>query len=185
MENKTVKIAVIDDDPLVLTHLNHTFEQRFPNAEIAGVSDPIALVGYDVYIIDREFGENRCGLDLIKRVKRLAPGSLVIAYSAFLDRDYLRLAPGSLVIAYSAFLDRDYLRSLILEHCEGAFDKGSLEELEKMVELIEGFIDKPDSMKVNSVSPGNTVRSIFQLVREWNTRLSQNGHAYVRYHSDV
>lgn len=165
MENKTVKIAVIDDDPLVLTHLNHTFEQRFPNAEIAGVSDPIALVGYDVYIIDREFGENRCGLDLIKRVKRLAPGSLVIAYSAFLDRDYLR--------------------SLILEHCEGAFDKGSLEELEKMIELIEGFIDKPDSMKVNSVSPGNTVRSIFELVREWNTRLSQNGHAYVRYHSDV
>ena len=165
MKNQTSRIAVIDDDPFVLKHLTSTFEQRFPNAEIVGVSDPIAPVGYDVYIIDREFGENRCGLDLIKRVKRLAPDSLVVAYSAFLDRDYLR--------------------SLILEHCEGAFDKGSLEELEKMVELIRGFLDDPESLKVNSPSPKNTVRSIFELVREWNTRLSQNGHAAARYHSDV
>ena len=106
MENKTVRIAIIDDDPFVLTHLTRTFAKQLPAAEISGVSDPIAPVGYDVYIIDREFGENRCGLDLIKRVKKLAPDSLVVAYSAFLDRDYLR--------------------NLILEHCEGAFDKGSL-----------------------------------------------------------
>jgi DNA-binding NarL/FixJ family response regulator len=165
MENKPVKIAVIDDDPFVLTHLNRTLAQRFPSAEIVGVSDPIAPVGYDVSIIDREFGENRCGLDLIKRVKRLAPASLVVAYSAFLDRDYLR--------------------SLILEHCEGAFDKGSLEELEKMVELIGNFLDDPDSLNANASSPRNTVRSIFELVREWNIRLSQNGHASARYHSDV
>ena len=165
MENKTVRIAVIDDDPFVLTHLTCTFAQRFPNAEIVGVSDPTVPVGHDVYIVDREFGENRCGLDLIKRVKRLEPASLVVAYSAFLDRDYLR--------------------GLILEHCEGAFDKGSLEELEKMVELIGDQLDKPGSSKVNSPSPKDTVRSIFELVREWNTRLSQNGHAAARYHSDV
>ena len=162
MEDKTLRIAVIDDDPLVLAHLSRTFAQQFPDADIVGVSDPIAPVGYDVYIIDREFGENRCGLDLIKRVKRLAPDSLVVAYSAFLDRDYLR--------------------SLILEHCEGAFDKGSLEELEKMIGLIGDFLDKRGPRKGNSPSAKNTVRSIFELVREWNIRLSQNGHASARYH---
>jgi hypothetical protein len=96
-----------------------------------------------------------------------------------------RIAPDSLVIAYSAFLDRDFLRSLILEHCEGAFDKGSLTELEKMIELIEGFLEELRSSGKSSQSSKNTVRSIFELVREWNIRLSQNGHASARYHSDA
>ena len=165
MQNEIARIAIIDDDPFVLKHLTHTFSQRLPDVGTVGLSDPIAPVGYDVYIIDREFGERSCGLDLIKRVKKLAPNSLVIAYSAFLDRDYLR--------------------SLVMEHCEGAFDKGSLEELEKMVALIESHIETLQPGNAASVSSRNTVRSIIELVREWNTRISQNGHASARYHSDV
>ena len=165
MQPNTARIAIIDDDPFVMTHLAESFRQRLSNVEVIGVYDPVAPVGFDVYVIDRDFDGNKCGQDLMQRVKRIAPDSLVIAYSAFLDRDYLR--------------------GLILEHCEGAFDKGSLAELEKMIELIEEFLDEARSSKPTSRSTKNTVRSIFELVREWNIRLSQNGHASTRYHSDV
>ena len=165
MKLNPARIAIIDDDPFVMEHLAQSFRQRLPNIEVVGISDPVAPVGYHVYIIDRDFDGNNCGEDLVQRGKRIAPDSLVIAYSAFLDRDFLR--------------------NLILEHCEGAFDKGSLVELEKMIELIEGFLKESRSSKRSSQSSKNTVRSIFELVREWNIRLSQNGHASARYHSDV
>ena len=165
MQNNPVRIAIIDDDPFVMTHLAHSFRQRLSNVEVVGVSDPVAPVGYHVYIVDREFDGNNCGQDLVQRIRRISPNSLVIAYSAFLDRDYLR--------------------SLILEHCEGAFDKGSLAELEKMIELIDEFLEKNRTSKMAGQSSKSTVRSIFELVREWNIRLSQNGHAATRYHSDV
>ena len=165
MELNTARIAIIDDDPFVMEHLAQSFRQRLPDVEVVGVSDPVAPVGFHVYIVDRDFGGENCGEDLIQRVKRIAPNSLVIAYSAFLDRDFLR--------------------SLILEHCEGAFDKGSLTELEKMIELIEDFLEESRSPGKSSRSSKNTVRSILDLVREWNIRLSQNGHASARYHSDA
>jgi DNA-binding NarL/FixJ family response regulator len=165
MQINRAKIAIIDDDPFVMEHLTQSFTKRLSNIEVVGVADPVAPVGYHVYIIDRDFGGNNCGEDLVQRVKRIAPDSLVIAYSSFLDRNFLR--------------------SLILEHCEGAFDKGSLAELEKMIELIEGFLEEARSSKTYSSSSKNTVRSIFELIREWNTRLAQNGHASARFHSDV
>lgn len=165
MQSTQARIAIIDDDPFVVSHLTKSIRNRLPEVEVVGIPDPLAPVGYDVYVIDRDFGGNSCGQDLMQRVKRIAPDSLVIAYSAFLDRDYLR--------------------SLILEHCEGAFDKGSLTELEKMIELIEGFLEKSRSPGKSARSSRNTVRSIFELVREWNTRLAQNGHASARYHPDA
>jgi hypothetical protein len=54
-----------------------------------------------------------------------------------------------------------------------------------MIELIEGFLEESRSSGKSSQSSTNTVRSIFELVREWNIRLSQNGHASARYHSDA
>ena len=165
MQSNPARIAIIDDDPFVMAHLSESFRQRLSNVEVVGIPDPVAPVGYHVYIIDRDFGGNNCGQDLVQRIRRIAPNSLVIAYSAFLDRDYLR--------------------NLILEHCEGAFDKGSLAELEKMIELIDEFLEKIRSSKMAGQSSKNTVRSIYELVREWNIRLSQNGHAATRYHSDV
>ena len=165
MQPNPARIAIIDDDPFVVSHLTESIRQRLPDVEVVGIPDPLAPVGYHVYVIDRDFGGNNCGQELMQRVKRIAPSSLVIAYSAFLDRDYLR--------------------SLILEHCDGAFDKGSLSELEKMIELIEEFLEQSRSPGKSAQSSRDTVRSIFELVREWNTRLSQNGHAAARYHSDA
>lgn len=159
------RIAIIDDDPFVTAHLERNFSQRIPNAEVIGISNPIAPIGFDVYIVDREFGGDSCGRDLVKRVKKVAPNSLVVAYSAFLDRDFLR--------------------SLVLQDCEGAFDKGSLEELDKMTTLIEQFLETGELPKMTSKSSRGTVRSILDLLREWNIRLSRNGQAAAKYHTDA
>jgi hypothetical protein len=159
------RIAIIDDDPFVITHLTQHFSSRIPDAAIIGVSNPIAPIGFDVYIVDREFGEDSCGQELVRRIKDVSPSSLVIAYSAFLDRDFLR--------------------DLVLQDCEGAFDKGSLEELEKMTTLIETFVENGQCPSGASVTGGGTIRSILNLLREWNTRLSRNGHAGAKYHGNA
>lgn len=156
------RMVIIDDDPFVIKHLNKHLGEKIPQLEIVGISNPIAPVGFNIYIIDREFGEDSCGQDLMQRVRKLAPKSLVIAYSAFLDRDFLR--------------------RLVLEDCEGAFDKGSLEELEKMTALISSYIETGEPPKQSAEPPRGTVRSILNLVREWNTRISTQGRAAAKYH---
>jgi hypothetical protein len=136
-----------------------------PKAEIVGISNPIAPLGYNVYIVDREFGEDSCGQELVRRIKKVSPNSLVVAYSAFLDRDFLR--------------------DLVLQDCEGAFDKGSLEELEKMTALIKEFLETGQNPNSTSGPRDGTIRSILNLLREWNTRLSRNGHAGAKYHGNA
>lgn len=165
MNTQSPRIAIIDDDPFVITHLTQHLTRRLPGARIVGVSNPIAPVGYDAYIVDREFGEDSCGQELVRRIKKVSPGSLVIAYSAFLDRDFLR--------------------DLVLQDCEGAFDKGSLEELEKMTAVIEAFAETGRSPGGVPGSADGTIRSILNLLREWNTRLSRNGHAGAKYHGNA
>jgi DNA-binding NarL/FixJ family response regulator len=165
MENKKPRIVIIDDDPFVTRHVARSFAERLPGVEVVGIANPVAPVGFDVYIIDREFGGNNCGQDLVQRVKEISPTSMVIVYSAFLDRDYLR--------------------ALLLADCEGAFDKGSLEELDNMMSLIESFLAGGQLAGDFAENSKGTVRSIFDLVREWNIRLSHNGHASAEYHSDA
>lgn len=165
MNTEHARIAIIDDDPFVTKHLTKHFAGRIPAVETVGISNPIAPIGYDVYIVDREFGEDSCGQELVQRIKQVAPGSLVIAYSAFLDRDFLR--------------------SLVLEDCEGAFDKGSLEELEKMTSLIQAYLETGTIPNNATGAQQGTVRSILNLVREWNTRLSRNGQAAAKYHGNA
>jgi hypothetical protein len=136
-----------------------------PKAEIIGISNPLAPLGFDAYIVDREFGEDSCGQELLQRIKKVSPNSLVISYSAFLDREFLR--------------------DLVLQDCEGAFDKGSLEELEKMTALIHEFAETGRRPNNASGSRDGTIRSILNLLREWNTRLSRNGHAGAKYHGNA
>lgn len=165
MSSQAPRIAIIDDDPFVIEHLLKDLGDKFPQAEVVGIRNPIAPAGFDVYIIDREFDHESFGHELVRRVKKVAPNSLVIAYSAFLDRNFLR--------------------SLVLENCEGAFDKGSLEELEKMTVFIGRYLEGGLTENTGAMSSLGTIRTIFDLVREWNTRLSRNGEATAKYHGNA
>ena len=164
MTTQQPRIAVVDDDPFVATHLSETILARLPGAEVVGVTNPVAPVGFDVYIVDKEFGDADRGFELVRRVKAIAPDSLVIAYSAFLDKEFLR--------------------NLLSEACDAAFDKGSLEQLDEMMGLIVEFLDPS---RVAAKAPRglkDTLSSITDLVREWNARLAANGRAAPEYHRD-
>ena len=149
------RIAIVDDDPFVVAHLKCNLEERLPDVDVVGVAEPVAPAGFDVYIVDKEFyGDNR-GQDVVHRIRSISPNSLVLAYSAHLDREFLR--------------------ALLREGCEGAFDKGSLEELDAMMDIIQSHFaaNVPDKLAVRGI--GNTVRAISGLLHEWNLRLDNGG----------
>ena len=159
------RIAVVDDDPFVVAHLKSALEQRIPDIDVVGIIEPVAPVGFDVYIVDKDFdGDNR-GQDVVNRIRSLSPQSLVLAYSAHLDREFLR--------------------GLLREGCEGAFDKGSLEELDSMISIIESHFSSTGPQEFSIRGVGNTVRAISGLLREWNLRLDNGGRADAEIVSDA
>lgn len=158
------KIAIIDDDPFIVAHLKDALTSRLPNCNVVGIIEPVAPAGFDVYIVDKEFDGDSMGEDVVQRIRSISPDSLVLAYSSHLDRDFLR--------------------ALLREGCEGAFDKGSLEELDSMINIIESYFadGRPDKHRIRGV--GNTIMSISGLLREWNRRLDNNGRAHMKTYSD-
>jgi DNA-binding NarL/FixJ family response regulator len=159
------KIAIIDDDPFVVAHLKNALQRRMPGVDVVGVVEPVAPAGFEVYIVDREFDGDSRGRDVVNRIRSISPGSLVLAYSAHLDREFLR--------------------ALLREGCEGAFDKGSLEELDSMIDIIESHFAAGKSGEPAAQGLGNTVRAISGLLREWNLRLENNGRANAKTFSDA
>lgn len=159
------RIAIIDDDPFLVAHLKQVIAERLPDATVVGIEDPVAPAGFDAYVVDREFGGDSRGHDVIARIRALEPQSLVLAYSAYLDRDFLR--------------------TLLRKGCEGAFDKGSLEELEAMISTIGDFLSRRRGGANGTQGLGNTVRAISGLVREWNLRLAERGRADAKVCGDA
>lgn len=159
------RIAIIDDDPFVVAHLKSALAQRLTGIDVVGVVEPVAPAGFDVYIVDKEFDGDSRGQDVVQRIRSISPGSLVLAYSAHLDREFLR--------------------ALLREGCEGAFDKGSLEELGSMIDIIESHLATGKSGSAAVRGLGNTVRAISGLLHEWNLRLANNGRAHAKTFGDV
>ena len=159
------RIAIIDDDPFLVAHLQQAIAERLSGVEVVGVEDPVAPAGFDAYVVDREFGGDSLGHDVIGRIRALEPRSLILAYSAYLDRDFLR--------------------TLLREGCEGAFDKGSLEELDAMISIIGDFLSQDARDTGDPRGLGGTVRAISGLVREWNLRLAERGRVDVKVLEDA
>jgi len=159
------RIAIIDDDPFIFAHLRQAFHSTMPEVAVEGIPDPVAPVGFDVYVVDREFDGDARGRDLIRRLRTLAPDSLIIAYSARLDREFLR--------------------ELLLEGCAGAFDKGSLDEIDAMICTIRDYIANQTRQARARSGIGTTVRAISTLLREWNLRLAESGRAEARRFHDA
>ena len=162
---KKKRIAIIDDDPFLVAHLKRAIGKRLTDVEVVGIEDPVAPAGFDAYVVDREFGGDSRGHDVVGRLRVLEPQSLVLAYSAYLDRDFLR--------------------ALLREGCEGAFDKGSLEELDAMISIIGEFLAGGRRTAVDTRGIGGTVRAISGLVREWNLRLAERRRADAKVSGDA
>lgn len=147
-----LRIAIVDDDPFVAAHLKIALAERLPTAELYTMEEPLAPAGYDVYVIDNDFGGRACGSELHDRVRAVAPDALVLAYSAELDTGFLR--------------------RLMRGGARDAYDKESPADREALVLAIVEERERRRSGRPGRRSGGRgALRTIADLLREWNLRL--------------
>lgn len=147
------KLLILDDDLHYTGMLALKLKARFPELKVSSSTQKTLINGYDIYILDNDFNGQKCGAKLAEQVREQAPHSLVIILSGTLELDLLK--------------------RLVNCHTAGVFDKGNLEELQAMHELIEAYIQSEATKPVvEKTSFTGTLAGISSLISEWNKKLS-------------
>jgi DNA-binding NarL/FixJ family response regulator len=153
-----MRALLVDDDVWFQRAFQARFESQLPQIPLEVRSEPNVSGDYAVYLIDNQFwGEARAG-ELARQIRQTNPEALVIALSSSLD-----------VVT---------LKTLINEGCNGACEKGNHAEMMSMFDVIRKFFKKKGISDKQTPVPGGsgmvaTIRSIADLLREWNSRLDR------------
>lgn len=150
---KLHKLLILDDDPHYTGMLALKLKTHFPELMVSSSTQKKLLKGYDIYILDNDFGGEKCGARLAEQVRELEPESLVMILSGTLEFDLLK--------------------RLVNCHAAGVFDKSDVDELSSMYDLIDAYICSPASTTIPpKLSLNETVKGISNLISEWNKKLS-------------
>ena len=155
------RALILDDDPDSVELMTYALRQVLPDVAVQTRATPEPLDGFDLYVLDNDFdGEYRAG-QLATEIRARQPNSLIVAFSACLD------APS--------------LKHLINAGCNGAFEKGSREELDRMLRfVVERLLESDqESSSIGRQSFLATVRAIAALIRLWNRRLEMSRTAWI------
>jgi len=149
-------VLIVDDDQDAAEWLQDLIQTRFPTARVEVRLTPDASGAYDIFLIDNDFHGTCLAADLAKAIRGANPHALIVAFSAYLDRQTLK--------------------QLVNLGCDGACDKSDPQDVERMAQIISAFIDKTATASAEK-STGflGAVRSISDLLRQWNQRL-EAGH---------
>ncbi|MHC5114570.1 MAG: hypothetical protein ACYTGP_09105 [Planctomycetota bacterium] len=159
---------VVDDDIWSLRLMKGLLSECFPDLQVHTRETPDCHGSYDLYFIDNDFNGECVACEL----------------AAGIRRDH----PDALIIAYSANLDATTLKALINAGCNGACDKSNPADIPRAMEIVRAFIESR-LMAEDRPPPGGlirTIRSVRDLLSEWNGRLAMeeagevNGHAEVK-----
>lgn len=154
---KTIRALVLDDEPFSQEILCTLLGHEIPGMEIEGRTEPDPKGEFDIYIIDNDFGG--------------------VAMAAELARTIRAQQPTSLVLAFSGTLDAMTLKELINAGCDGVCDKSVDTDLPIALDIVRKYVDslvsEPDPASALPSGGGlfGAIRSISDLLREWNTRL--------------
>lgn len=147
------RLLLIDDDPLVASILLLRIKGACPDIAAETTTEPEARDGYDVYIIDNDFGGQREGLRLAEAIATVAPRAAVLMLSSHLDVHLLKRAMGV--------------------HCRGAFDKREPDDITALIrtvsEIIAALPAEPGQRAVRGTR--TLVGEMTGLIREWNRRI--------------
>lgn len=142
------RIAILDDSPVSTMLEERAIGERFPAAEITVCHEPSLVLGQDVYLVDNQFGDAECAVDLAGKIRAKEPDSLIIVWSATVTKKLLkRLSPVGI---------------------NAVAEKGNQEDVEAALQVIERFVRRDREGR----SFGDTIRSIRDLLAQWNARLA-------------
>jgi DNA-binding NarL/FixJ family response regulator len=144
------RALLLDDDPWALELLSAHLRARFPDLVLETRTTPEPEGGFDLYLIDNDFGGPPLAGQLARRIRAVSPDALVVAFSA-------TLCP-------------DTLRSLINAGCNGACDKSDPAELQQLLDIVGSFLAARPQPRRGLRGAIHDVRA---LLREWNRRLDQ------------
>lgn len=129
------RLLLIDDDPVASEILLLRISQSCPLVTASAVHDPIAPPGYDIYVVDLNFGDRQEGVRLAEFITTTTPGADVFLLSSFLDVEALKRAMGV--------------------QCSGAFDKRNPEDVSALVRKISE-VSAPGTARACRTAAGQT-----------------------------
>ena len=148
-------ILIVDDDPIIRKIMERHMQLSFPEARVETTADPVPIPGYDIYLLDNDFDGRKLAADLVAGIRTIEPHALIVAMSRTLD------LPG--------------MQDLVNLGCNAVYDKGdpgrSAEARMVMANYIAVLQERQRSQKGNSFK--GLLRSINDLLRQWNARLTQ------------
>lgn len=148
MGEEVLRIAILDDSVAFTKLQELLIKSRFPAATVACFHEPQPIDGYDVYLIDNRFGQRDLAIDLCAEIRRRNPDALIVVWSAYVTKELLK--------------------RLSMVGINAVAEKGNQADVDAALEVIGGFARRGR----NTRSFGETIRSIRDLLVQWNNRLS-------------
>ena len=150
--SQTARALIVDDDPDAIAVLEYLLEQRFPQLEIDTRTTPDPEGAYNLFFIDNDFRGHCLAGPLAAAIRRRNPEALIIAFSA-------RLNVGT-------------LKALLKAGCDGACDKSDQRDIDDMLQIVRRYLCRePEGGGDRDCSWSGTIRSITELLKEWNARI--------------
>lgn len=148
-------MLLIDDDPVVTTVFKAHLNGSFPNALVEAINQPQAVPGFDVYFVDNDFDGEHLACDLITEIRQVEPQALIVALSSTVNLDTLQ--------------------KLMNLGCNAIYSKRDPQASADARSVISNYLAILEKQNATSQSRGafsSTVASLFELLGEWNRRLS-------------
>lgn len=121
--------------------------------EADAIGDPVAPPGYDIYIVDINFGAKQEGVRLAEAIATASPSAAVFMLSSFLEVPILKRA--------------------MSVQCRGAFDKREPEDIAALLLAISETASQEAPEEITErPSRRSLLGDMAALIREWNRRIS-------------
>lgn len=146
----TTRALILDDDSWYARGFKARLQSRFPSVVMEIRTEPDISGDFDIYFIDNDFGGASLAGDLVRQIRCINPGGLVVALSSTLDTHTLK--------------------DLLNHQCDFASDKTSAEDLERLFQVVQAFLARRSRVAARS-GTAEMITSIADLLREWNARL--------------
>lgn len=154
-----MKALLIDDDPVLLGLLSFRLQRLCPQLSITQSTEPHALPGHDVYVIDNDFGGAHSGARLAERIRMATPDALILVFSSFLDVPLLKRVANV--------------------GADGVFDKREEADIERLLDVVATHCETATPLAPSAPARKGLVSEISSMLQLWNRKLAREENARV------